>query len=257
MQTKTIAKIKKMFTNNELTKQDIESLREDGRKGVQNLLRIYDRKKKHQLELKNQFNKMWTFENTLSEKGFQFIAGVDEAGRGPLAGPVVAAAVILPRNFNLIGVTDSKQLSEEKRNYYFQKITEEAQSYAIASVSNERIDEVNIYQATIEAMRQAVMKLTIQPDFTLLDAIEIEELPMQTKSLIKGDERSVSIAAASILAKVSRDRTMREIAYRYPEYGFEKHMGYGTKYHLQQLKAYGLTPYHRKSFSPVRKLLLS
>src|SRR5690625_6042209 len=181
MQTKTIAKIKKMFTNNELTKQDIESLREDGRKGVQNLLRIYDRKKKHQLELKNQFNKMWTFENTLSEKGFQFIAGVDEAERGPLAGPVVVAAVILPRNFNLIGVTDSKQLSEEKRNYYFQKITEEAQSYAIASVSNERIDEVNIYQATIEAMRQAVMKLTIQPDFTLLDRSEEHTSELQSR----------------------------------------------------------------------------
>src|SRR5690625_7990222 len=124
MQTKTIAKIKKMFTNNELTKEDIESLREDGRKGVQNLLRIYDRKKKHQLELKNQFNKMWTFENTLTEKGFQFIAGVDEAGRGQVSRHLVAAAVIIPRHVNLIGVTDSKQLSEEKRNYYVQNITE-------------------------------------------------------------------------------------------------------------------------------------
>ena len=166
---------------------------------------------------------------------FSYICGIDEAGRGPLAGPVVAGAVILPKGKRILYVNDSKKLSEKKRDELFDVIKEEALSYGIGIVSPERIDEINILQATYEAMHEAVNKLSVKPDILLIP-------------IIKGDAKSLSIASASILAKVTRDRLMTEYDSLYPEYGFARHKGYGTKVHIEAIKEYGPCPIHRRTF---------
>lgn len=254
MKSKTIATIRELLYEGELTEQEMEQLKLDERKGVQKLLQSYKRFLEKEEEKKRQWESMWTIERSLYEKGCEYIAGVDEAGRGPLAGPVVAASVILPKDFDLVGVIDSKQLSIKQREYFFEKIKQSAISYSIAVISNEQIDEQNIYEATKKAMRKAILETSIKPDFVLIDAVELEHLPFPSKSLIKGDERSISIAAASILAKVTRDELMDKIAEQFPEYQFDKHKGYGTREHLEALKRFGPTPYHRFSFAPVKKL---
>lgn len=177
------------------------------------------------------------------------IAGVDEAGRGPLAGPVYAAAVILPEDFYLEDINDSKKLSEKKREALFDVICENALAFSIASVGAEVIDEINILNATFLAMKQAVEGLQIIPDFVLVDGNRSKGLELPHECVVKGDAKSQSIAAASILAKVSRDRVLKnELALRYPQYQFEKHKGYGTKLHVEKLREYGPCPEHRKSF---------
>lgn len=189
------------------------------------------------------------YENEAYSKGYNCVCGVDEAGRGPLAGPVFAAAVILPKGYVIEGVNDSKKLSEKKREELFEKIKSEALCYSVASVDEKIIDEINILNATFLAMEKAVEGLKIHPDFVMIDgnrAPKNLDIPCQT--VVKGDAKSASIAAASILAKVSRDRYMLEMAEKYPEYCFEKHKGYGTKLHYEMLDLYGVSDIHRKSF---------
>lgn len=193
------------------------------------------------------------FENQAYNEGYEIICGVDEAGRGPLAGPVYAAAVILPKGYVVEGVNDSKKLSEKKREALFDKIKEEAISYSIASASCTEIDEINILQATFLAMRRAVDGLEVKPDIALIDGNKTPGLKIAEKAIVKGDAKSASIAAASILAKVSRDRYMLKMAETYPEYQFEKHKGYGTKLHYEMIKKYGISPIHRKTF--LKKIL--
>lgn len=178
----------------------------------------------------------------------QYICGIDEAGRGPLAGPVVAGAVVLPKDCRILYINDSKKLSEKKREELFEVISREAVSIGIGMVSPERIDEINILQATYEAMREAVNKLTIKPDILLNDAVTIPGIDITQVPIIKGDAKSLTIGAASIMAKVTRDRLMYDYDKLYPEYGFAKHKGYGTKQHTQAILEYGACPIHRMSF---------
>ncbi len=192
--------------------------------------------------------KMTEIERSCREKGFKCIAGVDEAGRGPLAGPVFAAAVILPENCFIPGLNDSKKLSEKKREELFDIICEKAVSYCIADISHERIDEINILNATFEAMNKAVNGLDVTPDYVLIDGNRIKGMDVAHETVVKGDAKSVSIAAASILAKVSRDRVMYDAAKKYPQYGFDKHKGYGTKAHCEAILKYGPCKIHRRTF---------
>lgn len=178
----------------------------------------------------------------------EYICGIDEVGRGPFAGPVMAGAVILPKDCEILYLNDSKKLSAKRREELYDEIREKAVSWAVARVEPERIDEINILQATFEAMRGAVSKLSVRPDILLVDAVHIPELDIPQDSIVKGDAKSVSIAAASVLAKVTRDRIMVEYAGEYPGYGFEKNMGYGTAEHRSALAAMGPTPIHRRSF---------
>ncbi len=182
------------------------------------------------------------------EAGYAVIAGTDEAGRGPLAGPVYAAAVILPMGLVIDGLNDSKKLTEKKREALFDIICKEALSYGIAYATPEEIDELNILNASQLAMRRAVAMLTPSPDLVLVDGNVAREFPMDTKTVVKGDSLSMSIAAASILAKVSRDRVMAELAKEYPQYQLEKHKGYPTPLHMNLVRELGPSPIHRKSF---------
>lgn len=188
------------------------------------------------------------YEQNALENGFNVVCGVDEAGRGPLAGPVFAAAVILPIGKTIEGLDDSKKLTEKKREVLFDKIIEEAVDYCIASVDEKTIDEINILQATFLAMRNAVNGLKVKPDIALIDGNQSPKLSIAEKTIIKGDSLSASIAAASILAKVSRDRFLMELDKEYPQYCFAKHKGYGTKLHYEMLDKYGVSPVHRLSF---------
>ncbi len=188
------------------------------------------------------------FENEAYSNGYTCICGVDEAGRGPLAGPVFAAAVVLRKGQIIDGVNDSKKLSEKKREILFDKIKEEAWCYSIASVDEKTIDEINILNATFLAMQKAVEGLKIKPDYAMIDGNKTPDLDITSEAVVKGDANSASIAAASILAKVSRDRYMLEMAEKYPEYQFEKHKGYGTKLHYQMLDEFGPSEIHRQTF---------
>lgn len=187
-------------------------------------------------------------EQEIRERGFAAVCGVDEAGRGPLAGPVVAAAVILPQGIELPGVNDSKKITEKKRELLFDFVKENALAYGIGEASETEIDEINILQATFLAMRRAIEALQIPADFALIDGNRIAGLSIPAETVVGGDGRVLSIAAASILAKVTRDRYMREMAEQYPQYGFEKHKGYGTKAHYAAIAEYGICPLHRKTF---------
>ena len=181
-------------------------------------------------------------------EGFGLVCGIDEAGRGPLAGPVVAGAAILPADCTILYLNDSKKLSEKRREELFLEIQEKAVAWSTGMASPERIDEINILNATYEAMREAIEGLSVQPQVLLNDAVTIPGIALRQVPIIKGDAKSVSIAAASILAKVTRDHMMAEYAKLYPEYGFEKHKGYGTAAHIAALKEFGPCPIHRKSF---------
>ena len=187
-------------------------------------------------------------EMEIRAKGFTAVCGIDEAGRGPLAGPVVAAAVILPEDIQLPGVNDSKKITEKKREILFDFVKEHALAYGIGEASETEIDEINILQATFLAMRRAVEALQIPADYALVYGNRIQGLPVPAETVIGGDGKVLSIAAASILAKVTRDRYMRDMAAQYPEYGFEKHKGYGTKAHYAAIEQYGICPLHRKTF---------
>ena len=199
------------------------------------------------LELEHQrLELMREFENKYCD--YQFICGIDEAGRGPLAGPVVAGACILPKDCEILYLNDSKKLSEKRRELLFEEIKEKALAYSIGMADNTLIDEINILQATYQAMRNAVAGLKIVPDVLFVDAVHIPDVAIKQIGIIKGDAKSVSIAAASILAKVTRDHLMIEYDKLYPEYGFAKHKGYGTAAHCEAIRTYGLSPIHRKTF---------
>ena len=207
-------------------------------------------KKEREEKQAQRLQEMLSFEKELWAAGKDLIAGVDEVGRGPLAGPVVTAAVILPKDFSLPGVDDSKKLSPKRREELFEQIKEAAVCWAVGRREPERIDEINILEATKEAMIDAVRALPAKPDHVLIDAVRLPGLGIPQTSIIKGDARSVSIAAASILAKVTRDREMVEMSKLYPGYAFESNKGYGTAAHYEGLKAQGPCPIHRKTFLP-------
>ncbi|WP_008826394.1 ribonuclease HII [Haloplasma contractile] len=213
--------------------------------------------KKEQKEYNNysKFLEMSAYEHDLFNQGVKYICGIDEVGRGPIAGPVVAAAVILPRDFYLPGLNDSKKLTAKKREQFYKEIISNAITYGIGVCTVNEIDHDNIYNATKVAMERAIKQLTIVPDHLLIDAMTLPIDHKQT-SIIKGDAKSISIAAASIIAKVSRDQYMKKLSLRYPEYGFETNSGYGTKKHIDALNQHGITPIHRKSFEPVKTLLM-
>ncbi|QFT88850.1 Ribonuclease HII [Bacillus sp. THAF10] len=255
MREKSIKEIEAIIQ--ELSEEDssiLNSLQKDERKGVQALLRRWEKSNIQEKAFKQQFEEMLSFERDLFDKGYRAIAGVDEVGRGPLAGPVVAAAVVLPQHFYLRGLTDSKKLSPAKRKEFYSYIKEHALSYSIGIIDSHEIDQINIYEATKRAMIQAINSLAEKPDYLLIDAMKLEITIPQT-SIIKGDARSVSIAAASVLAKETRDRYMEELSTMYPGFGFERNMGYGTKEHLQALEEIGVTKEHRISFSPVKEMV--
>jgi ribonuclease HII len=255
MENRTIQEVEKLLKEiNDLNHPLIGEIRNDRRKGIIQLLSRWEKRMAMEQNAQAQFLKMSLFEQKYRSRGFHLIAGVDEVGRGPLAGPVVAAAVILPEDFYLIGINDSKKLSEKKRDEYFQIIQENAISIGIGIIPPEVIDDINIYEATKKAMNHAVNSLNVLPEVLLIDAMKLSS-PFMEESIIKGDAQSISIAAASIIAKVTRDRMMREYDELYPEYRFGQNMGYGTKEHLDALEKYGVTPIHRKSFSPIKEMV--
>ncbi|WP_270995612.1 ribonuclease HII [Listeria seeligeri] len=228
---------------------------QDERKGVQKLLISLQKKWEKEAKLVQKLTEMKHYENDLYQQGYKFIAGVDEVGRGPLAGPVVAAAVILPEDFSVVGINDSKQLSELKRETLFELIQQQAIAVGVGIIEHDVIDEVNIYEATKLAMRKALDELNPSPDFVLIDAMPLKYTEAEL-SLIKGDTKSISIAAASIIAKVTRDRLMKDYDVAYPGYDFVNNMGYGTKNHLNGLDTIGVCPIHRLSFAPVKEAKL-
>ena len=198
----------------------------------------------------------YEYERNLIKDNIKYIAGVDEVGRGPLVGDVVACCVILPNNFIIEGLTDSKKLSEKKRNYYYNIIVENAISIGIGKISSKKIDEVNILEASKLAMKKAIDNLSVKPDHILIDAVKLD-IDIPSTSIIKGDLKSHSIAAASVIAKVIRDKDMDELDLLYPMYDFKNNKGYPTKKHCDAIKKYGIIDCHRKSFGPVKKYLES
>lgn len=191
---------------------------------------------------------MWQFEDETVQKGYKLICGVDEAGRGPLAGPVCAAAVILPPHIEIPGLNDSKKLTDKKRRELFPVICQHALAYGIAFSDEKEIDEINILQATFAAMKRAVNNLSVKPDYILVDGNKLPDFQIPAQYVVKGDSLSASIAAASVLAKVTRDDLMLKMAVQYPQYGFDIHKGYGTKAHYEALTKYGTSPIHRLTF---------
>ena len=193
-------------------------------------------------------SELWNYEHCCYDEGFRIVCGVDEAGRGPLAGPVCAAAVILPKDLEIEGLNDSKKLSDKRRRALFEEITAQAVAYGIAFATEQEIDEINILQATFLAMRRAMEQLSVRPDIALIDGNRETDFGLPVRTIVKGDSLSANIAAASILAKVTRDDFMLEQAKRYPEYGFDVHKGYGTRAHYAALREYGPCPIHRRTF---------
>ena len=218
----------------------------DSRTGVKNLTARYRKKQQALVQERERLEVMKTFERKYAD--YSFICGIDEAGRGPLAGPVVAGAVVLPKNCKILYLNDSKKLSAKRRDELFDEIREKAISYGIGMSSPAQIDSINILQATYEAMRLAIEDLEVVPDLLLNDAVTIPQVPIKQIAIIKGDAKSLSIAAASVMAKVSRDRLMVQYAEMYPEYGFEGHKGYGSAAHIEAIKKYGPCPIHRLTF---------
>ena len=250
-----INEIKKLLQEENIAEEFLEELKQDNRAGVKKLLANFYNKKKEEERLKNEYAEKLVYENKLYNDGYEFVCGVDEVGRGPLAGPVVAACVILKKDSYFAGLNDSKKLSKNKREQLFQKIVKEALSYAVVSVDNREIEKHNIYNATKIAMLKAIKKLKIKPDFILIDAMPLDTKEIKNLSIIKGDTKSISIAAASVIAKVYRDKYMCEMAKIYPNYDFENNAGYGTKKHLEALEKYGITPIHRRDFEPIKTMI--
>lgn len=199
-------------------------------------------------------NELLEYEKELYNKNIKLIAGIDEVGRGPLCGPVVACACILPENYHLEGLNDSKKISEKKREQLYEILINDAVSFGIGIKDAKRIDEINILEATKEAMKEAVSNLRVKPEHLLIDAVKLD-IDIPSTSIIKGDAKSASIAAASIIAKVTRDRMMIELGKIYPEYGLEKHKGYGTKAHIEAVKKYGVLDFYRFTFAPISDLI--
>ena len=251
----TVKEIVEQLKNYPYQEDDwIQQLKKDERKGVQQALLRWEKKGKKERIRQKMHQKRHQFDRSFVSDHAK-IAGVDEAGRGPLFGPVVTAAVILGNRIDrLVDVNDSKQLSFEERERLERLIKEDAVAYSIHIQSAATIDELNIYQATKQSMQIAVQQLSVEPELVLTDAMKLD-LHLPVVDIIKGDEKSLSIAAASILAKTARDRLMREYSKTYPAYGFERNAGYGTKEHLEAIQTYGVLEEHRRTFEPIRSLL--
>lgn len=245
---KSINEIKKEFAqaDSESLPELFRSYEQDGRAGVAGLIVQYQKKLEKLAAERERLEKIRVYEREYRSYGF--VCGIDEAGRGPLAGPVVAGAVILPEDCEILYLNDSKKLSEKKREELYEEIKEKAVAWAVGMASPARIDEINILQATYEAMTQAVSQLTPAPQVALNDAVRIPQLDIMQVPIIKGDAKSVSIAAASIMAKVTRDRLMKEYDAVMPQYGFASHKGYGSAAHIDAIRKYGPSPIHRRSF---------
>ncbi|MBS4912872.1 MAG: ribonuclease HII [Veillonella sp.] len=228
---------------------------EDSRSSVRKLAQAYVMRQKKVLLEKQRIDNLYTYENSFYEEGLYHVAGVDEVGRGPIAGPVTVAAVILPPNLFLSGLNDSKKLSPQKRDSLYDQIMAEAVAVSCISYGPEIIDKLNIYQATRQAMYEAISTLKVQAEAVLVDAMPLPDLTVPVESLIKGDSKSASIAAASIIAKVTRDRYMESLEDEYPGYGFAVHKGYFTPLHREALENQGVTPLHRKSFEPIKTMV--
>ncbi|AQP52972.1 ribonuclease HII [Vagococcus penaei] len=255
MSKETVQEIKKQLEIVTTLQDDLlRHYQQDDRKGVQNAIKATIRRLEKQEALRQHFDDMSVFENKARMEGYQVIAGIDEVGRGPLAGPVVACAIVLPMNFDLIEVNDSKQLSGKKRDELYDKILSVALAVGIGMKDEHVIDRVNIYEATKLAMLEAVDNLSLTPDKLLIDAMTLP-VPISQEKIIKGDARSLSIACASIVAKVTRDRMMAAYDEQYPGYGFAKNAGYGTKEHLDGLNQLGICPIHRQSFAPIKDMI--
>ena len=250
----TIKEIKEcLATIDRLDHPLFEELIADGRAGVQAAISKRKRELQKQVEEDQRLEKMLAYEKELYAQGIQLIAGVDEVGRGPLAGPVVAAAVILPENCKIPGLNDSKKIPKSKHQAIYQAVLDQALSVGIGVKDNQVIDQVNIYEATKLAMVEAIQELDQQPQHLLIDAMKLD-LPISQTSIIKGDANSLSIAAASIVAKVTRDQMMAAYDQEYPGYDFAQNAGYGTSNHLEGLERHGVTPIHRRSFEPIKSM---
>ena len=250
----TIKEIKEcLATIDRLDHPLFEELIADGRAGVQAAISKRKRELQKQVEEDLRLEKMLAYEKELYAQGIQLIAGVDEVGRGPLAGPVVAAAVILPENCKILGLNDSKKIPKSKHQAIYQAVLDQALSVGIGVKDNQVIDQVNIYEATKLAMLEAIQELDQQPQHLLIDAMKLD-VPISQTSIIKGDANSLSIAAASIVAKVTRDQMMAEYDQEYPGYDFGQNAGYGTTKHLEGLEKHGVTPIHRRSFEPIKSM---
>ena len=250
----TIKEIKeRLATIDRLDHPLFEELIADGRTGVQAAISKRKRELQKQVEEDLRLEKMLAYEKELYSQGIQLIAGVDEVGRGPLAGPVVAAAVILPENCKIPGLNDSKKIPKSKHQAIYQAVLDQALSVGIGVKDNQVIDQVNIYEATKLAMLEAIQELDQQPQHLLIDAMKLD-LPISQTSIIKGDANSLSIAAASIVAKVTRDQMMAAYDQEYPGYDFGQNAGYGTTKHLEGLEKHGVTPIHRRSFEPIKSM---
>lgn len=247
----TIKEMEQVFAQGNLTEEFLAACRMDTRAAAGKLLRRWEREQTERARV----DALYQYEYEAAQQGMEVVAGVDEAGRGPLAGPVVVAAVILPQGLFLPKLSDSKKLSAKVREELYQKIMDEAVSVGKAVIDEKTIDRINIYQATINGMYDAIFALQPQPQKVLIDAVPLDNLPMPSLSMIKGDAKSASIAAASIIAKVTRDHMMDEYDKKYPEYGFAQHKGYGTAQHVEAIRKYGPCPIHRCSFEPIRSMV--
>lgn len=252
----SIAELTKMLQQDELLDSELLELKGDSRQGARKLALGAMRKREQQSAEQDRLVRMTSFERKLWRDGIRYVAGVDEVGAGPLAGPVVAAAVMLPPELMIPYVNDSKKLSFKRREVLEREIKQAAVAYSLGSCSPAEIDELNIYQASREAMRRAVAGLEVTPGYLLVDARSVPGIKVEQQAIKGGDAKSQSIAAASILAKVHRDELMQNYAEQYPGYGFENHSGYPTKHHVEALGRLGPTPIHRRSFGPVRDCLL-
>ncbi|SIS37702.1 ribonuclease HII [Salimicrobium flavidum] len=248
MTRKSIQQLKEEEKQGLLTVDNLHKIEMDERIGVKQLVSRIKKREEKRISLQNKWVKMNELERQAKQQNYVYVAGIDEAGRGPVAGPVMASAVRLPEGFTLYGLDDSKKLTEKDKEYFYDEIMTHA-DVGVGEASPEEIDRWNIYQATKIAMRRAVENMTYTPDYLLVDAMEVPVQIEQT-SYVKGDERSVAIAAASVIAKVTRDRFMKGLDESFPAYKFAKNKGYGTKEHLDAIRKTGITPYHRKTFVP-------
>jgi ribonuclease HII len=251
----TVADITNLLAEDNISLENINLLRQDKRVSVQRLIERWQQRQAKIAEDRARVAEMYIQEHALIKEGCAIIAGVDEAGRGPLAGPVVVGCAVLPADAYLPLLNDSKKLTAEQRSKLYYAIKEIAVAVNYEVVDREEIDDINIYQATIAGMYRAIEGLKVKPEGVLIDAVPLPELSMRSVSLIGGDAISASIAAASIIAKVERDKIMLEMDKAYPMYGFARHKGYGTKEHLDAIRKYGPCPIHRQSFEPIRGLL--
>lgn len=250
-----ISEVKEILANSP-TEEQLAALRADDRQGVQKLVLAYEKRIQKSIEEKERFTKMLEFENKFYEEGAQYICGVDEAGRGPLAGPLVIAAVVLPKECFISGLNDSKQLSAKKRDALFDEIMKVAIDIEVNIVSISNIDEMNIYRATQQGMEQVISALKTRVNVALIDAMPIRVESVKSVSIVHGDALSASIAAASIIAKVTRDRIMERLDKLYPEYGYAGNKGYGAAAHMEAIRRYGATCWHRRSYEPIKSMSL-